>query len=294
MHHIITNDSLTIIRDGRPVTLHRGEAGPQVWKDAIQAVKDGNYGAVLRHLDRSTQVHQYFEGNGIVVKGGVLYYGDKPLDSYPARKAVQFWKQGLPYKALVRFIARLLKNPSYRAVQDLYSFLEHNKMPLTDDGCFMAYKAVRISYAEGPRNFVDIYTGKLSNNPGDVQTMDRNEVNEDPYQTCSRGLHVCAYDYLPFFGSGSREAVVSVKVDPADVVAIPVDYNNAKMRVCKYKVIEELTDWRDTGHRWSDTMVIDCDDEDFDDEEIIKFVDEDFEDDDDDNGSFEDHYSFIR
>jgi hypothetical protein len=30
------------------------------------------------------------------------------------------------------------------------------------------------------------------------------------------------------------------KVNPADVVAVPSDYNNAKMRVCKYEVINEV------------------------------------------------------
>jgi hypothetical protein len=31
-----------------------------------------------------------------------------------------------------------------------------------------------------------------------------------------------------------------VKIDPADVVSCPVDYNNSKLRVCAYEVIEEL------------------------------------------------------
>jgi hypothetical protein len=35
--------------------------------------------------------------------------------------------------------------------------------------------------------------------------------------------------------------MLEVEVNPADVVAIPVDYNNAKMRVCKYKVLGVVT-----------------------------------------------------
>jgi len=30
---------------------------------------------------------------------------------------------------------------------------------------------------------------------------------------------------------------VLVKVNPKDVVSVPVDYNNTKMRVCRYEVI---------------------------------------------------------
>jgi len=36
--------------------------------------------------------------------------------------------------------------------------------------------------------------------------------------------------------------VVKVLVNPEDVVSIPTDYNDAKMRTCKYVVIEEVTE----------------------------------------------------
>ena len=56
------------------------------------------------------------------------------------------------------------------------------------------------------------------------------------------------YMYLPHY-CGSR--IIKVLVDPADFVAIPQDYYSwdnestsyrAKARVCKYQVIEEVTD----------------------------------------------------
>jgi hypothetical protein len=274
MHHILTDNSLTIIRDGRPATLHRGEAGEEVWADAIQAIRDGNYEAILRYLDRGQQVHQYFEGQGIEVRNGVLYYGDQPLDNYPARKAVQFWREGLPHEALINFLGRLVNNPSFRAVQDLYSFLEHNRMPLTTDGCFLAYKKVR-RVEVGSHPFTgspefelrDIHSGRFRNDIGDTVSMPRNQVDEDPYQTCSRGLHVCGYDYLPAFGSGRWDTAVAVKVDPEHVVAVPVDYNNAKMRVAEYTVVEELPDYYETGHIWDGLTVVDDFDEDFDEDE---------------------------
>lgn len=48
------------------------------------------------------------------------------------------------------------------------------------------------------------------------------------------------YTYaLNHYGSSSGTKIVKVKVHPKDVVSIPVDYNNAKMRTCGYEVIEE-------------------------------------------------------
>jgi hypothetical protein len=34
--------------------------------------------------------------------------------------------------------------------------------------------------------------------------------------------------------------MVEVEVDPADVVAVPIDYNQGKMRTCRYKVVKVI------------------------------------------------------
>jgi hypothetical protein len=52
-------------------------------------------------------------------------------------------------------------------------------------------------------------------------------------------LHVCSQSYLGHFG-GDR--VIVCKINPKDVVSVPADYNNAKMRVCRYEVVSELKD----------------------------------------------------
>ena len=56
-----------------------------------------------------------------------------------------------------------------------------------------------------------------------------------------------AVSTLPHFGG---ERVLKVLVDPADFVSIPKDYYSvdgegqvkAKARVCKYRVVEDITD----------------------------------------------------
>jgi hypothetical protein len=63
--------------------------------------------------------------------------------------------------------------------------------------------------------------------------MDRSKVDDDPNNTCSKGLHVASLPYLQHY-PGS--VTVLVKVNPANVVSIPTDYNNSKMRVCEYEV----------------------------------------------------------
>jgi hypothetical protein len=69
--------------------------------------------------------------------------------------------------------------------------------------------------------------------------MERNAVDDNKDQTCSTGLHFCGLSYLDHFG-GSDSRTVIVKIDPADVVSIPSDYNGAKGRACRYEVIGEM------------------------------------------------------
>jgi hypothetical protein len=137
-------------------------------------------------------------------------------------------------RKLITFMNALMENPSRRAVNELYGFLTHNDIEITDDGYFYAWKKVRDTY-------FDIHSNTMDNSPGKELRVERNMVDEDSDRTCSHGLHVCAKSYLSHFG-GSESRVVKVKVHPKDVVAIPKDYNDSKMRCCGYIVVEDVTD----------------------------------------------------
>jgi hypothetical protein len=59
-----------------------------------------------------------------------------------------------------------------------------------------------------------------------------------------------------------------IKINPADVVSIPSDYNNAKGRCCKYVVVGEIQDdsWRRflASRDYTDSAVVDEDGGEFD------------------------------
>lgn len=134
--------------------------------------------------------------------------------------------------SLIKFLDNLVANPDSRVFDQLYSFIKHNDIEIDDDGNIVAYKRVRSDYK-------DVHSGTMDNHPGTVVTMPRFKVNNNPEQTCAPGLHVCAAPYLPHFGG---ERIVRVKINPKDVVSIPTDYNGAKMRVCEYVVIDDVTE----------------------------------------------------
>ena len=144
---------------------------------------------------------------------------------------------GIDFDYLVKFIHKLRENPSYRIREQLYKFIrasmEYGGFTIDKDGDILAYKKVRNDYK-------DIYTGTFDNHPGMVISMNRRDVNDDPNETCSAGLHFCAYSYLGHYENSYDDRIMLVKVNPADVVSIPYDYNNAKARCCRYKVVCEV------------------------------------------------------
>ena len=76
---------------------------------------------------------------------------------------------------------------------------------------------------------------------GAIVTMPREKVVFDEDLTCAPGLHFCSKDYLRFFFNEEKgNRVVLIKINPADVVSIPADYNNTKGRCCRFEVLAEV------------------------------------------------------
>jgi hypothetical protein len=138
--------------------------------------------------------------------------------------------------ALVTFVKRLDENPSKRSTESLYDWIEANGLSLNSDGHIVAYKGVTndsksIHSGTAAVNGV-VFTGQIPNAVGDVITMPRNQVQDDPSIGCHQGLHVGSHSYASSFG----RRLLTVTVDPADVVSVPTDCGAAKMRVCRYTV----------------------------------------------------------
>lgn len=172
-------------------------------------------------------------GNVRVDRGGV-FYKDVIVHGTITERILDHIGQDLPVLPLLNFLDNLLQNTRREAVLSLYDFLESNEVPITPDGEFLVYKKVDEDYR-------DYYTGQFDNSLGAVVEVEPWQVESDRERTCSNGLHVCARKYLPSYYGGSGHVVIC-SVNPAHVVAVPHDYDNAKMRVYKYTVVGELTE----------------------------------------------------
>jgi len=227
--YAITDNNVTVNYDGQTHIVGRNEA---LADKLIAALREGRKDEIPDLVSASKRIETYGEG-AFEVRNGVIFVNGQEVHDILSRKILQFQAEKLPSAPLVKFAANLQKNPSFRAVNELFNFLEKNDHPITDEGNFIAYKRVRGS-------FKDIHSNTMDNSVGKTVEMPRNAVNEDSSQTCSQGLHVANWNYAHTqFASSDPETdiMLEIEVNPADVVSIPVDYNNSKMRVCKYKVL---------------------------------------------------------
>lgn len=139
------------------------------------------------------------------------------------------------FDAWSNFIKVASNATSYKVVNRLFMFLQKNDLQIDADGNVLAWKVVRDDYK-------DIHSGRFDNSPGQILEMPRNQVDDDDSRTCSRGFHVCSWDYLRSF-AGQGNPVMQVKINVNDIVSIPLDYNGEKVRVCKYEVLRQVGNW---------------------------------------------------
>jgi hypothetical protein len=233
--YIISDESITMFMNGDLHIISKGShKNFQDIKDALKVYPHDEQ-AILDLINAPSQEIVDLGGGKVQVVDGQLYVGGRQIVGRLTERLILNLKEGFDVDPMVNFLTNLLENPSKRAVDELYSWMEACDMPITPDGHLLAFKRIR-------QNWKDIRTNSMDNSIGKFVSLPRNMVDEDQTVTCSQGLHFCSMGYLDFYSSSHPETdrVVVVKINPRDVVAIPVDYQNQKGRCCLYEVIEEI------------------------------------------------------
>ncbi|RLC99529.1 MAG: hypothetical protein DRI46_09290 [Chloroflexi bacterium] len=226
---IVSDETVTVYCNNKVHTISK-EAARSSWDSVLAAVKERDWVRLLKLIDIIGSTRDYIEGSSIYMKESTLFYKGKTVNNSLSRKIIQMQREGADITAMVAFMENLMLNPSYHSVEELYQFLQKSNLPITDDGCFLAYKRVNNDYT-------DTYTSKISNKIGCKPFMERNAVDDDRRKDCSHGLHFCSLGYLAGF-SGPR--LMLLKINPKDVVSVPYEYDDTKGRCCSYEVIDEL------------------------------------------------------
>jgi hypothetical protein len=219
---ICSNESITVIADGAPLTLLAGTAQ---FAEASRAIAAKDWEGLRQSLTFVGALSRWL-GPDFSVDGTTLKHKGRPLPAALNDRINAMITGGESPEPLLKFFERLSRNPSMRSVEQLYSFLAHSNIPLETDGTFLAYKGIR-------KDLKDQHSGTVDNSPGQVHEMDRNLVSDDPMTPCHYGFHVGALEYASSFAP----VTVICRVDPEHVVCVPHDYSAQKMRVHKYEVV---------------------------------------------------------
>ena len=216
-----------------------------------------NYNALIRHLKTGNVEHfeaaydvassvEHFCDGYVHVKNGTLNWNGIPMPELFTDRILDMKKEGFDFDSMLNFMCNLNDNPSDKSILELFDFMQNKNLPITQDGHFLAYKAVR-------PDFKDIYSGSIDNSVGEVVEVDRSKVDSNRNKHCSAGLHVGAIDYVTSYGGinldnhddndgdGGNQIVIC-KVNPADVVSVPSDAKFQKLRACRYEVVAIFED----------------------------------------------------
>jgi hypothetical protein len=238
--YVFANQVLTIILNGKAHTVSTAHPNYQAIKESLN-----NDVALTNLLDVSATINKY-TGKKVEVIDGEVFYQGEALHNVLTDRILGLMREQMPFEGFVKFLENIMENPSSRAVNELYKFLENRALPIDQEtGYFIAYKAVQADYYSKTAGDTKLIKGtvterRIYNGIGEEIECARNAVNDNCNETCSHGLHVGAIPYVQGF-AGTGDKIVMVLVNPKDVVSVPIDENAMKVRVCKYKVLCDYT-----------------------------------------------------
>ena len=227
MTYILTPDGVTVFSNGQSYTLSSTHGN---YNAVVEAIRNRESEEVIVDLLNPRVALTKYLGDRFEVGENTVKFNGEEVHGTLVQRILDCHRDNLPVEPLLRFFENLESNPSFSARTELYDFLAHRNMPITPDGCFLAYKSVR-------PDFTDHHTGKFSNRVGTVLQMERRKVDDDRNNGCSYGFHAGSLEYATTFGGNDRKVLV-VKINPADVVSVPTDCDCQKLRTARYEVVD--------------------------------------------------------
>ena len=254
MNYIISNSGVVCaVAGGKSYTFDKGH---QNYSSLLTYLKNGNLEHFEASYDVSSTIEHYCEGYIHVDRGSLTWQG-VPMPELFTDRILKMRQEGFNIDPMLNFLNNMNDNPSDQAIVELFDFMENQHLPITDDGNFLAYKAV-------DENFKDLYSGNFDNSVGSEVSVSRESVDSDRDRGCSHGLHVGSIGYVSSYGSvdiqnkikgnddNGGNQIVICKVNPRDVVSVPTCSKFQKLRCCQYEVVSLFSDIFDTSVHMTD------------------------------------------
>jgi acyl carrier protein len=231
-----TSTGISLFIANKPYTIQENHQNYQLVKDALREKRWNDIPDLINVAKAiKTYVEATLQGTSdleVDIDNSIVLFRGEPVNGVLVDRILDMATDQFDVTPMARFLSNLYDNPSNKAVEQLYTWMEANGITITEDGHLLAFKRVR-------DDFKSFYDGETDNSIGTTPSMPRNKVDDRSDVTCSHGLHFCSQAYLPEYHGGLGK-VLLLKINPRDVVSIPTDYHNAKGRACAYLVLDEL------------------------------------------------------
>lgn len=214
----------------------------------------------------------------VTVKDGNIYFDGSVVHDALSDQVLRYLEEGVEkWDGLVAFWEKLASNPNEHSREQLYTWLQNRSFQISKSGNIVAFKGVKLgkdgtylSIHAGPAIVDDVeMTGYIPNAVGSIVEMPRENVQFNSSIGCASGLHAGTYEYATSFAQG---AVLTVSINPRDVVSVPSDCNAQKLRVSRYKVVNATAvEWNGVETELDDDYDVDVEsdeDEDYDDDDL--------------------------
>lgn len=237
MKFILSSNSLTVFTAGKPHTVPTSH--PR-FSDIVDAVNQKDEKTFIDLMKSNAMLASKTDSmrktaNGIEINGELL----PPVLSAHVERILA---AGLTADSMIAFWNNI-KDNTQSVVGGLFDFLAYKALPITEDGCFLAYKGVNADFWSIRGNTSTVVTkgkvdsqGRIFNGIGEEIVVAKRSVCDDRDVHCGSGCHVGSLDYAKGWGP----KVVIVKVNPKDVISVPKDCNCQKLRCCGYTVVDSF------------------------------------------------------
>lgn len=235
--HVITKDSVIVsLPDG--VRLIKRDQG-KIFDQVVEAVETGRYedipGIISPKNFLASGNLQFDE------KTGEITFNGYRLKNNLTDRIHEYWSLGIPVEPMIRLLKNIMGHEIEYMAEELFDFLEHNNLPITEDGCFLAYKLTK----EDGSPFYHA-SSEIRYSVGKVIEMPKYKASTDRETCGGAGLY---FGNPKYWGEGEFEGKAWIgsgkmflaKINPRDVTAIPRHYKDGKAKCWRMEIVKEFT-----------------------------------------------------
>lgn len=228
--------TVTVFFDGRAHTVEKTTF-------LAAALREKNWAEVKRLCSPARAIAAAGAASGFVKvsAAGVVTFKNRPINNGSARRIVELMREGFPIESELRCLESLMRHDDPRVIESFEDFLDRWHIPRLDDGRVVLFKGV--NRTDKPGIFSAKHNAAFLYEVGKVAALTWDEVDRDPNQTCSRGLHACPLSQVGAYYQPSRtgDALLELHVWPEDIASLPTDYKSeGKVRLLQCYVAREV------------------------------------------------------